>query len=159
MRSLAVPQNSIKASENGPFRSLRQESRSPASCDFKRASVRGDFFGGGFIATGTWSPRLSGYIPKRQPFPFLHLWKQVSGKRVVSSSGMSRHCLLFTQGASEPACVSGLSRGIRETCFVCWQVCLSMSCELSLRLWLLNILRRDAANKSQAEMCQLFFHW
>lgn len=91
---------------------------------------------GGFIATGTWSPRLSGYIPKRQPFPFLHLWKQVSGKRVASSSGMNQRCLLFTQGASEPACVSGLSCGIQETCFVCWHVCLSMSCELSLRLWL-----------------------
>lgn len=90
-----------------------------------------EIFLGGFIATGTWSPRLSGYSPKRQPFPFLHLWKQVSGKKVVSSSEMNRRSLLFTQGASEPACVSGLSCGIQETCFVCWQVCLSMSCELS----------------------------
>lgn len=80
----------------------------------------------GFLATfHSGSPSLSSTF-----------WKQVSGKRVVSSSRMNRHCLLFTQGAGEPACVLGLSCGIQEICFVCWQVCLSMSCELSLRLWL-----------------------
>lgn len=69
MRSLEVSQNSIKASENGSFLNLRQESWSPASCDFKRASVRGDFFWVGLLQL---APGVPGFLHSKAaalPFP------------------------------------------------------------------------------------------